>query len=183
MPNITLIRPCDLNEVTEAWRLAIQNQEGPTCILLTRQPLPILDRKKYPSASNLSKGGYILSEAEGGQPEAILIATGSEVHIALVAQDLLRETGIEVRVVAMPSCELFNKQSIAYQREILPSKVTKRVAIEAGSTFGWRRWVGDDGMVIGIDYFGASAPCDDLYQHFGITAENVRKAVHGLIQP
>jgi len=175
VPNLTCIRPCDQNEVVEAWRFALKNKDGPTCILLTRQLLPILDRKVYPSADCLQHGAYVISDAEGSKPEVILISTGSEVHIALEAQAILSEQDVHARVVAMPCWELFEQQTRAYRNSVLPPDVKARVAIEAGITLGWERWIGDNGTVIGLDCFGASAPWKRLYQEFGLTAENVVK--------
>jgi len=173
VPNLTVIRPCDANEASEAWRIAIRNSQGPTCLVLSRQGLPVLDREKYSPASELQHGAYILSEPEGGQPEIILIGTGSEVHLALEAQSRLGEMGVRARVVSMPSWELFRAQPSYYKEEILPGHVRARIAIEAGSTFGWERWVGDEGRIIGIDRFGASASSKILLQELGFTVENV----------
>jgi len=173
VPNLTCIRPCDQNEVVEAWRIALKNQDGPTCILLTRQPLPILDREIFPPANRLERGAYTLSDTGDGDPDMLLLGTGSEVHIALEAKKHLDEQGVRARVVAMPSWELFMKQSDRYRESVLPSAVRARVAIEAGSTLGWERWIGLDGAVIGLDHFGASAPWKKLYQEFDLTPEYV----------
>jgi transketolase len=175
VPNLTLIRPCDANETSEAWRMALQNYEGPTCLVLSRQDIPILDRRKFASAKELEKGAYILSEERGGNLDLILIGTGSEVHLALEAQLQLIEKGYQVRVVSMPSWELFSAQSKSYQDSVLPPTVTDRISIEAGSPLGWERWVGDQGKIIGLNQFGASAPANELNQAFGFTVENVVK--------
>jgi transketolase len=182
VPNLTCIRPCDQNEVVEAWRIALKNQDGPTCILLTRQPLPVLDRNKYAPAVSLQRGAYILSDRGDGNPDVLLMSTGSEVHVVLEAQKQLAEQGVWARVVAMPSWEIFMKQTRSYRESVLPPTVKARVAIEAGSTLGWERWVGTDGAVIGLDHFGASAPWKTLYQEFGLTAENVAKTAVEVIQ-
>jgi transketolase len=182
IPNHVCIRPSDMNEVIEAWRVALKNTSGPTSILLTRQPIPILDRDQYAPAGNLKMGAYILSESKKTMPDAILIATGSEVHPTLEAQKKLLDMGIHVRVVAMPSWELFEQQSKEYRESVLLPKVKSRVAIEAGSPFGWERWVGDSGAIIGLDHFGASAPWQDLYAAFGFTADNIAKVALHVIQ-
>jgi transketolase len=173
VPNLTVIRPCDANEASEAWRIAICSKQGPTCLILSRQGLPVLDRRKYAPARGLEKGAYVLSEAEGGRPDLILIATGSEVHLALDAQLRLAEMGLCARVVSMPSWELFVVQPRSYKEGVFPPDVKARVAIEAGSTLGWERWVGDGGKIIGLDRFGASGPSSRLLEEFGLTVENV----------
>lgn len=171
-PNLTVIRPADANETAEAWKLAMQKMQGPVALILTRQKLPVLDQSRYAPATNLRKGAYVLSDAVGG-PELILIATGSEVQLALGAQEVLAKEGRKVRVVSMPSWELFEEQDEAYRNEVLPPSVTKRLAIEAGVTFGWYKWVGAAGGVIGIDRFGLSAPGEEVMKYFGFTVENV----------
>ena len=182
IPNHVCIRPCDVNEAIEAWRIAINNEKGPTSILLTRQLVPILDRNLYAPPSNLKYGAYVLSDSKKSKPDAILIATGSEVHPTLEAQKKLLDMGFYVRVVAMPSWELFALQSKEYQENVLPPEVKARVAIEAGISFGWERWVGDSGAIIGLDRFGASAPWEDLRDEFGFTAENIVKVTLQVIQ-
>ena len=182
IPNLSCIRPSDSNEVTEAWRVAISKNMGPTCILLTRQPVPVLDRNQVASAKNLAYGAYILSDCEKEIPDVILIATGSEVPIALEAQEELALKDIAARVVAMPSWDLFEQQNKEYKNSVLPPKVKARVSIEAGSTLGWERWVGDRGAMIGIDSFGASAPWKDLYQKFNLTSENLIETALSVIQ-
>jgi transketolase len=173
VPNLTVIRPCDANEASEAWRMAIRNKQGPTCLILSRQDVPVLDRQKYAPARGLEKGAYVLSEAKGGKPDLILIATGSEVHLALDAQLRLAEMGVYARVVSMPSWELFAAQPLSYKEGVFPPDVKARVAIEAGSTLGWERWVGDEGKIVGCDRFGASGPSDRLLEEFGFTIENI----------
>jgi transketolase len=182
IPNHVCIRPSDVNEAIEAWRAAINNETGPTSILLTRQAIPVLDRNKYAPAGELKYGAYVLSDTKKGQPDAILIATGSEVHPTLEAQKRLLEKGFHVRVVAMPSWELFKRQSKDYQESVLLPEVKARVAVEAGTSFGWERWVGDSGAIIGLDHFGASAPHSDLFNAFGFTAENITEVTIRVIQ-
>lgn len=170
IPNLTVIRPCDANETAEAWRFAIQNKKGPVALVLTRQNTPTLDREIFAAADGLHRGAYTLSDAKDGKPDVILLASGSEVHIALQAADTLTEKDISVRVVSMPSWELFDHQPEAYRREVLPPQTSIRLAIEAGIPQGWHRYVGSNGAVIGLDHFGASAPYQILYEKFGITA-------------
>ena len=178
IPNFTLIRPCDANETAEAWKVAIAHETGPVGLALTRQNVPTLDRSQYGAVSGLKRGAYILAEAVNGEgdkvePKLILMASGSEVHIALKARDILQAEGVPVRVVSFPSWELFEAQDAAYKEEVLPQAVTARISVEAASTFGWQKYVGDKGYALGIDHFGASAPYQTLYEKFGLTAENV----------
>lgn len=181
IPNLTVIRPADANETAEAWRFALSHTSGPTALALTRQGLPTLDRSTYASASGLQKGAYILSEAKD-VPEVILMGTGSELQYAVAAADMLRTEGIDVRVVSFPSWEIFEAQPEDYKKQVLPPRITKRVAIEAGVSLGWERYVGLEGAIIGIDHFGASAPYERLYQEFGFTAENVAAAARKLLR-
>ncbi|MEJ7829706.1 MAG: transketolase [Segetibacter sp.] len=171
-PNLTVIRPGDANETVQAWALAMKKMKGPVALILTRQKLPVIDQVRYAPATNLEKGAYILSESEG-TPDLILIATGSEVQLALGAQEVLVKEGIKVSVVSMPSWELFEEQDEAYRNAVLPPAVKRRIAIEAGVTFGWYKWVGLDGDVIGIDRFGLSGPGDEVLNYFGFTVPNV----------
>jgi len=172
IPGMTVIRPADAAETVEAWKTALTSA-GPVSLILSRQNLPILDRKRYPSAENLKKGAYVLSDFNGKPPEIILIATGSEVQLAIAAGDRLAEQGIAVRVVNMPSWELFEKSSQEYKNSVLLPNVKARLAIEAGISMGWDRYVGDKGAVIGMNGFGASAPGNIVMQKFGFTVENV----------
>ncbi len=172
IPGMTVIRPADAAETVEAWKTALTSS-GPVSLILSRQNLPILDRKRYPSAENLKKGAYTLSDFNGKPPEIILIATGSEVQLALTAGDRLAEQGIAVRVVNMPSWELFEKCSQEYKDSVLLPNIKARLAIEAGISMGWDRYVGDKGAVIGMNGFGASAPGNIVMQKFGFTVENV----------
>lgn len=173
IPGLTVIRPADANETAEAWRCAIGQVKGPTALILTRQNLPTLDRKTVSSAGNLSRGAYILFEAEGRKPDVILVASGSEVHLALEAAGKLQESGIAARVVSMPSWELFEAQPEEYRNKVLPPHIKARVAVEAGLTQGWRRYVGEGGKIVGIDHFGASAPAPVLFKKFGFTVDNI----------
>jgi transketolase len=178
MPNLTVLRPADANETSGAWKVAVERRHGPTALVLTRQSLPILDQA---TIEGVLRGGYVISEAGGGEPQVILIATGSEVSLALEAQCSLAGEGIEARVVSLPSWELFEAQDADYRDSVLPPSVAARVAIEAGSTFGWERYVGDRGKVIGIDGWGASAPAGDLYEPYGLTAENISRVARELL--
>jgi transketolase len=171
--NLLCLRPCDANETAEAWRAALQNRRGPSCLLLTRQDVPVLDRAKHAAASGLHNGAYVLCDAPGAKAQILLIASGSEVHIALQAQTLLAAQGVGARVVSMPSWDLFARQPQSYRDEVLPPAITARISIEAGVTFGWERWVGSTGIAMGIDHFGASAPYQTLYEKFGLTPERV----------
>jgi transketolase len=182
VPDVTMIRPGDANEAVEAWRIAIRNTRGPTCLVLSRQDLPVLDRDQYGAAAGVQKGAYVLSEAAGGVADLILIGTGAEVHLALQAQAQLAERGVRARVVSMPSWELFQAQPPSYRAEVLPPRIKARLAIEAGVTLGWERWVGDAGRVIGLDHFGASAPSKKLLEAYGFTVENVVKTALDLVQ-
>jgi transketolase len=174
IPNLMDLRPADPEEVAVAWRMAIGRTDGPAFLALTRQKVPALDRRgALASAEGLTRGGYTLAEAEGGHPEVILIGSGSEVSIALDARGRLQKQGVPTRVVSLPSWYLFSRQDAAWRDAVLPRDVAVRVSIEAGSTLGWERWIGDAGVAIGVDHFGASAPYDVLYREFGITAEAV----------
>jgi transketolase len=175
IPGVTVFRPADATETAVGWRVALSNRTGPTALALTRQGVPILDRSRYAPAEEAARGGYVLSEAQGA--EVILMASGSEVHIALAAQASLAEEGLAARVVSMPSWELFDAQPQAYRDSVLPPAVTARVSIEAGVTIGWERYVGPQGKIIGLNRFGASAPYQEIYQHLGLTAEAVVDAV------
>jgi transketolase len=173
IPNLTVIRPCDANETAAAWRVALNNNQGPVALALTRQNLPTMDRNVVAPADGLGRGAYILKDAPNGNPDLILMASGSEVPIAIEAAEKLEERDTSVRVVSMPSWELFERQSQEYRHEVLPPDIKVRVAIEAGITQGWHRYVGDNGRVIGIDRFGASAPYQTLYEKFELTSEKV----------
>jgi transketolase len=173
IPNLVVIRPADANETREAWKVAIGMRDRPAALVLSRQNLPTLDRNLYAPAEGLACGAYILSEAKGGKPDIILIGTGSEVQLVVAAQQKLVEQGIRVRVVSMPSWELFDAQPEDYQRSVFSLDVTKRLAVEAGSPQGWDKYVGCEGKVIGLAHFGASAPGEIVMENFGFTVENV----------
>jgi transketolase len=179
MPNLTVIRPADANETAEAWKFAVKNNRGPTVLALTRQSLPTFDRSILGPAESLRQGAYILKDADS-TPDALILASGSEVKLAIEAAEKLAQDGIAARVISMPSWELFETQSQEYKNSVLPENISVRVAIEAGATQGWHKYVGKNGIVIGLDHFGASAPMNDLFSHFGITAESVVKAVQSL---
>jgi len=182
IPNLALIRPCDAHEVREAWRSAILRQNAPTAFALSRQKVAVIDRKKFADARGLHKGAYILAEAEtksgkSATPKLILIATGSEVGLAMEARERLNAEGTPTRVVSMPCWEFFDAQSPKYKESVLPPKVTARLAIEAGVSQGWHKYVGDRGDTLCVDRFGASAPAEDVFKEYGFTLENVlRKA-------
>jgi len=180
IPGFTLLRPADANETAVAWRVAIEHQDGPVGLVLTRQELPILDPNEYPIAEGVPKGAYVLSEASNGSPHLVLIGTGSEVHLALQSQATLEAEGISTRVVSMPSWELFEEHDEAYRQEVLPADVRK-LAIEAGSSLGWWKYVGDDGDAIGLERFGASAPSDVVYEKLGLNVENVVQRAKALV--
>jgi transketolase len=173
IPGLIVLRPADATETVEAWRMALTHRDGPVALALTRQKLPVLDRTELASADKVTQGAYVLAEAEGGRPDIILIATGSEVHLALKAREQLAEQGVKARVVSMPSWELFNRQPQTYRGQVLPPTVTVRLAIEAGVPQGWQRYVGLGGEVISLNRFGASAPYKILMEKFGFTAENI----------
>ncbi|TDN70165.1 transketolase [Paraburkholderia sp. BL10I2N1] len=179
MPGLNVLRPADATETAQAWAVAIEH-DGPTLFALSRQNLPHLDRSRSVDA-DVSKGAYILSEAEGGRPDVILIGSGSEVSLCMKAQEKLASYGVSARVVSMPGWNLFAAQDDAYRERILPSALKKRVTVEAAATFGWARWAGDEGTVIGVDHFGASAPGAEIMKHFGLTAEHVTAAALALL--
>jgi len=182
IPNLTVLRPCDAAEVLEAWKHAIRSEDRPVALALTRQNVPTLDRTSLGAANGLHKGAYILAEAEEGDPKVLLLGTGSEVHLCLEARALLQQEGIPTRVVSMPSWELFLEQDASYREKVLPSQVQARVAVEAGVSLGWHRWVGDHGEVVALDRFGASAPYQTLYERFGLTGENIARRARALLK-
>jgi transketolase len=190
VPNLTVIRPADPNETAQAWKTALEQRDGPVAIVLTRQKVPTLDRSKLASARNLDRGAYILSDAANGTPDVILISTGSEVQLALTAKEILERAGTRVRVVSMPSWELFERQPMEYKELVLPPSITARVAIEAGVKLGWEKYIGPWGDFVGMSTFGASGPANLVLEKFGLTAERVvghakavlsRKRVNGEI--
>ena len=179
IPNMSVWRPCDAVESAAAWKLAVERKQGPSCLIFSRQNLPHQKRDAQQLAA-ISRGGYVLSEAEGGKPQAVIIATGSEVGIAMEAQKLLTAKGKNVRVVSMPSTDTFDAQDAAWRDSVLPKGV-RRVAVEAGVTDGWYKYVGLDGKVVGLNRFGESAPAGALFKHFGFTGENVAKTVEEIL--
>ena len=181
IPDMTVIRPADASETTEAWRAALKHKKGPVALVLTRQKLSFIDRDKYASASGLARGAYVLADAPGGAPELVLMSSGSEVALILEAQRKLESDGIRARAVSMPSHEIFARQDQAYRDRVLPKGV-RRIAMEAAHPMSWYRWVGDDGVVIGLERFGASAPAAELFTHLGLTVEHIvstAKAMRG----
>ncbi|MEO8575353.1 MAG: transketolase [Gemmatimonadales bacterium] len=179
IPGFTLIRPADASETAEAWRTALKHN-GPVALVLTRQKLGFIDRTKYGAAAGLAKGAYVLADSPGGDPQVVLISTGSEVGLIVEAQQKLAADGIRARAVSMPSHELFASQDAAYRESVLPASV-KRIAVEAAHPMSWYRWVGDDGVIIGIDRFGASAPYKEIYEHLGLTVVKIVEAAKRLV--
>ncbi|MGH7815678.1 MAG: transketolase [Candidatus Binataceae bacterium] len=173
IPNLTVIRPGDANEAAEAWRTIMTHREGPVMLVLSRQKLPTLDRAKFAPASGARRGGYVLADTPGKTPEIILIATGSELQLAVGAKEALEKRGKAVRVVSMPSCEIFNRQDAAYRDSVLPPNIKRRLAIEAAVPMTWYRYVGPEGDILGMTTFGASGKYEDLEKHFGFTVDNV----------
>jgi transketolase len=174
MPNLNVVRPADANETAAAWRMALERTTGPTALVLSRQKLPILPPSGVFRDDGVYRGAYVLEDAGNGRPDVLLIASGSEVSVALAARKLLAEEGVPARVVSMPCWERFEEQEAVYREAVLPPSVPARVSVEAGSTFGWRRYVGDRGASVGIDRFGASAPAERIFRELGITPEAVR---------
>ena len=177
IPGLAYIRPADATETAEAWIAALRHTSGPVALALTRQKLPVTDRAVYASAAGLHRGAYILAEAPGGEPEVILIAAGSEVVVALGAREILQARHVPTRVVSMPCWEFFASQSLEYRRSVIPQSARLRVSIEAAVSFGWERWVGENGLMIALDRFGASAPYEQLMKEFGFTPEAVAQRV------
>ncbi|HEY6730816.1 MAG TPA: transketolase C-terminal domain-containing protein, partial [Solirubrobacterales bacterium] len=175
MPELDVIRPADANEVTEAWKVALNRTHCPVALVMTRQNVPVFDRSKYASAEGVQRGGYVLADSEDGEPELILIATGSEVQLAIGAHERLKADGIRSRVVSLPCWEIFERQDQSYRDEVLPPAVTARLAIEEASPLGWEKWVGSEGAIMGMTTFGQSAPFADVEAEFGFTVDNVTK--------
>jgi transketolase len=182
MPHLAVVRPADANETVDAWRWAMTQRTRPVALVLSRQKLPVLDRSRLGSDANLARGAYVLADAERGAPEAILIATGSEVSVAIAAREQLARDGIQARVVSMPCWEAFAEQDAAYRDTVLPPAVAARVSVEAGVTLGWERWIGDHGVAIGVDRFGASAPGEVVLAEFGLTPARVAQAARTLVE-
>jgi transketolase len=181
MPNMLVLRPGDANEVTEAYKIAIQHTHGPSTLVFSRQPMPTIDRTKYAPASGVAKGAYVLADADGGKPEVILMGTGTELQHCVAAYEKLKVEGIKARVVSMPCLEIFDQQDAAYKESVLPAAVTARVSIEMGATLGWDRYVGAKGKIIGMRSFGASAPLKDLLPKFGFGPDFVVTAAKQLL--
>jgi transketolase len=182
IPGLVVLRPADANEVAEAWRVMMGFQHDPVALVLTRQAVPTFDRTRYAPASGLRQGGYVLADSAEGSPEVIVIATGSEVHLAVAAYEELTAGGVAARVVSMPSCELFDRQPATYRDSVLPSQVRARVAVEQASTLGWHRYVGSEGAVIGMHTFGASAPLKALQTKFGFIPDKVVEAARDQLE-
>ena len=180
-PGLVVLRPADANEVVEAYRYIMQLKHKPAVLALSRQALPTLDRSKYASASGLARGAYVLADAPGGKPEVILIASGSEVSLCVEAHEEFAAEGIRSRVVSMPSWDIFEDQPRAYRDSVLPPEITARVAVEQASTFGWERYVGQSGRIIGMKTFGASAPLKELQRKYGFEPERVTEVVRELL--
>jgi transketolase len=176
IPGLITFRPADANEVTEAWRTIIQLRHQPACMVLSRQPLPTIDRTRYAAAAGVSRGAYILADAPNSEAAVILIGTGSEAALCLKAYEDLKQEGIPARVVSMPSWELFEQQDQSYRDRVLPPNIVARVSVEMGSVVGWDRYVGTSGAKIGMHTFGSSAPLKDLLTKFGFTPEKVLEA-------
>jgi transketolase len=181
IPNMTVWRPADANETVEAWRAALTNKTGPTCLIFSRQNLPVLDRSVCAPASGAARGGYVLWESAPA-PELVLLATGSEVAVTLAAGRTLAAEGIKTRVVSLPSWELFDRQPDDYRRQVLPPEIKARLAVEAGSRLGWEHYTGLAGGIIGMASFGASAPGPVLYEKFGFTQEAIAAAARALLK-
>lgn len=182
MPHALVLRPADANEVAWAWKAALEYTDGPALLALTRQAVPTFERTEANRASQATKGAYILADSEKATPDAILIGTGSEVHLAMQARTMLRKQGRDVRVVSMPSWELFRRQKDTYRQSVLPEEVTARVSIEAAATFGWKEWIGDRGIAIGIDHFGASAPYKEIFEKYGLTVDRIVEEAQKLLR-
>ncbi len=181
VPNLVTIRPADATETVEAWKIALQRRDGPTALVLSRQNLPVLDRDNLAPASGVQRGGYVLWDA-AATPDVIIMGTGSEVHIALEAGELLQARGIQARIVSLPSWELFDVQPDEYREKVLPKNIKARISIEAGSPLGWERYVGDKGVIIGISHFGSSAPGKVIYEKLGLTAQRVADEAANLLR-
>jgi len=173
MPGMTVIRPADANETVEAYRVILSLKDRPAVLICTRQNLPVIDRSKFAAAGGLARGAYVLADPPDGDPEVILIATGSEVSLCLTAREQLKAEGLKVRVVSMPCWELFDEQDQAYQDSVLPPAITARVSVEEASPVGWHRYVGSAGIVLGMKTFGMSAPLKVVTEHFGFVPDHV----------
>jgi transketolase len=181
IPGLMTLRPADANEVVESWKVIMGLKKEPVALALTRQAVPTFDRTKYASAAGVARGAYILADAEGGKPQVILMATGSEVSLCIDAYEKLKAEGIKARVVSMPSWDLFERQNQRYRDEVLPPGITARVAVEMASILGWAQYAGPKGRILGMRTFGASAPLKDLQKKFGFTVDAVVQAAHEVL--
>jgi len=181
IPNLCLIRPADASETAVAWRVAIERRGGPVALVLTRQKLPIIDREKYASAEGLVRGAYVLADSKGKLPQVLLMASGSEVSVVLEAYEKLTAEGVATRAISMPSWDLFERQPKSYMDEVIPPEVSARLAVEAAAPFGWERYIGEKGRVLGMTRFGASAPYQVLAEKFGFTPANVVRCAGELL--
>ena len=181
IPDLVVVRPADANETVEAWKVALRRYDGPTAIVLTRQAVPVLDRERYAPAEGLARGAYVLADLGPGEPQIILMASGSEVSLVAQAAERLAAEGVGVRVVSFPSWELFLQQERAYREQVLPPGLWRRVAVEAGVRQGWERWVGDRGLILSVNHFGVSAPGKVVMERFGFTVERVLELAHRLL--
>jgi transketolase len=181
MPKLLTIRPGDANEVVQAWRVAINRDEGTTALILSRHGVPTLDREIYTPADELLKGAYVLADLGDGETDLILMAAGTEVSLVVAAGEILAEEGLRVRLVSFPSWELFQEQDESYRDKVLPPEIKARLAVEAGVSQGWHRWVGDQGDVVSVEGFGASAPQNVVYRAYGLTVENVLARARALL--
>ncbi len=181
IPNLIVLRPGDSNEVSEAWRVIMRLRHKPAVLVLSRQPMPTLDRTRYASASGVSKGGYILADAIGKRPEILFLATGTEVALAIEVYEKLAAEGVPTRVVSMPSWELFEEQTQEYRDSVIPPEITARISVELGSTLGWALYHGSGGRAIGMKTFGASAPLKELQRKFGFTPDSLLSAARSLL--
>jgi transketolase len=182
VPGLVVVRPADANEVTAAWRVAIEMRDRPVALVLSRQNLPVIDRSGLGAAMGLRHGAYVLAEAASLPPDVMIIATGSEVHLALSARERLEAQGVRTRVVSMPSWELFEEEEPEYRESVLPEAVEARLAVEAGSPQGWHRWVGCKGDVIGVSTFGASAPGPTVLERYGFSVDNITSRALAVIE-
>ncbi|MBM3137921.1 MAG: hypothetical protein FJZ98_07015 [Chloroflexi bacterium] len=176
------MRPCDANEVREAWIAAIENRDHPTTLIFTRQNVPTLDREKFAKAEELHKGAYVLADLGNGQPDIILMATGSEVDLIVKAGEKLAEEGVNVRLVSFPCWSFYEQQPQSYRDAVLDPAIEKRIAVEAGVTLGWERWVGTKGEIMGVDKYGASAPYEKIFEEYGLTADHVYQKAKDLLK-
>jgi transketolase len=182
IPNLVTLRPADANEVAQAWLTALKREDGPTALALTRQSVPTLDRTRFASATELVRGAYVLADLGQGEPQLILMGSGSEVGLIVEAGEILASNGTPTRLVSFPSWELFKSQPQSYQDSVLPQAIPARVAVEAGVSLGWERWIGSRGEVVGIDRFGESAPYEEVYRELGLTAAHVVDVARSLLE-